>query len=279
MISSVDMNAATDNPDHGDTLRLLQITDPHLSAHIGRAMRGVDTYRSLQDVLNHTAGLGWQPDAILATGDLVHDGSKRGYEHFRKLLGQFVAKSNAVVFTLPGNHDDPEPMRETLSDEPFQYCGHADLAAWRLIFLDTWLAVDAGGLLRDSELERLDDLLNAAGNKHVLVCLHHHPVDMGSRWLDSVGLRNAAQFLEIIDRYSNVRGVIWGHVHQEYDNIRNDVRYLSSPSTCAQFKPNNDDFALDERPPGFRWLELAADGSINSGVEWMNAPAAKEAAR
>lgn len=279
MISSVYMNTATDNPGHGDTLRLLQVTDPHLSANIGRAMRGVDTYRSLQDVLDQTADLGWLPDAILATGDLVHDGTRQGYEHFRKLLGRFAARNNARVFTLPGNHDDPETMREILSNEPFQYCGHADLAAWRMIFLDTWLAVDAGGLLRDSELERLDDLLNEAGDKHVLVCLHHHPVDMGSRWLDSVGLRNADRFLEIIGRHANVRSVVWGHVHQEYDNIRNGVRYMSSPSTCAQFKPHNDDFALDELPPGFRWLELAADGSISTGVEWTDAPAAKATAR
>ena len=101
MISFVYMNTATDNPGHGDTLRLLQVTDPHLSANIGRAMRGVDTYRSLQDVLDQTADLGWLPDAILATGDLVHDGTRQGYEHFRKLLGRFAARNNARVFTLP----------------------------------------------------------------------------------------------------------------------------------------------------------------------------------
>ncbi len=272
------MNIATDSPGSDGTLQVLQVTDPHLSASIGRAMRGVDTYRSLREVLDRAASLGWKPDAILATGDLVHDGTRQGYEHFRNLMGQFAAESNAKVYTLPGNHDEPEPMRATLSDDPFQYCGHADIAAWRLVFLDTWLAIDAGGLLRDSELERLDGLLSDAGGKHALVCLHHHPVDMGSRWLDSVGLRNADQFLEIIDRHSNVRGVVWGHVHQEYDNIRNGVRFMSSPSTCAQFKPHSDDFAMDERPPGFRWLKLAADGSIDSGVEWMNATAAKTAA-
>lgn len=278
MLSSVDMNIATDNPDSDGTLHVLQVTDPHLSACIGRAMRGVDTYRSLREVLDKAANLGWQPDAILATGDLVHDGTRQGYEHFRNLMGQFAAESNAKVYTLPGNHDDPEPMRETLSDDPFQYCGYADIAGWRLIFLDTWLAIDAGGLLRDSELERLDGLLSDAGSKHALVCLHHHPVDMGSRWLDSVGLRNADQFLELIDRHSNVRGVVWGHVHQEYDNNRKGVRFMSSPSTCAQFKPHSDDFAMDERPPGFRWLKLAADGSIDSGVEWMKTPAAKTTA-
>ncbi|MCZ6561195.1 MAG: phosphodiesterase [Gammaproteobacteria bacterium] len=273
------MKSASKSPGNGVVLRLLQITDPHLSCSIGRAMRGVDTYRSLQDVLDSTAALGWLPDAILATGDLVHDESRQGYENFRELMGSFAGRNNSRVFTLPGNHDDPQPMQEILADHPFQYCGYADMAAWRLIFLDTWLAVDAGGLLRDSELKRLDELLSGADDQHALVCLHHHPVDMGSRWLDSVGLRNAEQFLEIIDRHTNVRGVVWGHVHQEYDKLRNGVRYLSSPSTCVQFKPRQNDFALDERPPGFRWLELAADGSINTSVEWLDVPTAKAATR
>jgi Icc protein len=51
--------------------------------------------------------------------------------------------------------------------------------------------------------------------------------------------------------------------------MRNDVRFLSTPSTCAQFLPGNEFFALDDRPPGMRWLELYADGSIETEVAWV----------
>ncbi len=44
---------------------------------------------------------------------------------------------------------------------------------------------------------------------------------------------------------------------------------MSTPSTCAQFLPNSDDFALDSRPPGYRWLELSSDGSISTRVLWV----------
>jgi Icc protein len=269
------MKTGDDNQATDGILQLLQITDPHLTESVGQAKRGVDTYRSLQDVLERASGLHGSPDGILATGDLVHDESRKGYENFRELLGRFVSQSGATVFTLPGNHDDPQLMQETLSKKPFQYCGHKDFPGWRLIFLDTWLEVDAGGLLRDSELTRLDELLTTASDRHALLCLHHQPVSMGSRWLDSVGLRNADQFLQVVDRHANVRGVVWGHVHQEFDSIRKGVRYLSSPSTCAQFKPRSDDFALDDRPPGFRCLELAGDGTINTSIEWLDVPAAE----
>jgi Icc protein len=41
-----------------------------------------------------------------------------------------------------------------------------------------------GGRLTAAELERLDAEL-ARSARHSMVCLHHHPVPMGSRWLDT----------------------------------------------------------------------------------------------
>ena len=105
---------------------------------------------------------------------------------------------------------------------------------------------------------------------HGLVCLHHHPVRMRSSWLDKVGLENADQFFEILDRHKNVRAVLWGHVHQTHESERNGVQMLSAPSTCAQFLPLSDLFAIDRRPPGYRWLELKPDGSIATSVVWVD---------
>ncbi|MBV8342181.1 MAG: hypothetical protein JO173_07350 [Gammaproteobacteria bacterium] len=92
---------------------------------------------------------------------------------------------------------------------------------------------------------------------------------MESRWLDRVGLTNAAEFLQAVDRHSNVRAIVWGHVHQSYDALRKGVRLLATPSTCAQFLPRADDFAIDRRPPGYRTLELRADGSLLTEVVWL----------
>jgi Icc protein len=66
-----------------------------------------------------------------------------------------------------------------------------------------------------------------------------------------------------------VRAIVWGHVHQSYDALRKGVRLLATPSTCAQFLPNSDDFAVDRRPPGYRTLELRADGSLLTEVVWV----------
>jgi len=121
-------------------------------------------------------------------------------------------------------------------------------------------------------LQALDAALKEHRGQHVLVCLHHQPMNMGSAWLDGVGLRDARRFLEIIDAADNVRGVLWGHVHQASDRVRGAVRFLSAPSTCSQFLPGSDFFAIDSRPPGMRWLELNGDGSIVTEVSWAELP-------
>ena len=92
---------------------------------------------------------------------------------------------------------------------------------------------------------------------------------MGSRWLDTVGLRNAAAFFAVTDRHPQLRAIVWGHVHQASDQLRNGVRLISTPSTCAQFLPAADTFTLDTRPPGYRWLDLHPDGTIQTSVVWV----------
>ena len=44
---------------------------------------------------------------------------------------------------------------------------------------------------------------------------------------------------------------------------------LATPSTCAQFLPNSDEFAVDPRPPAYRTFELRADGSLLTEVVWV----------
>lgn len=228
-------------------------------------MRGVNTDASLEATLARVRGDSRLPDLVLATGDLVQDETRAGYERFRELMKPL----GVPVYCLPGNHDAPPLMQEILNDGPFQYCGQAVHDPWALVMLSTVVSNDDGGVLKSRELERLEQALDGTTATHVLVALHHHPVPMGSRWLDSVALRNAPEFFAIVDRYPAVRAIVWGHVHQTFDRQRGGVRLMSTPSTCAQFRPGSDSFALDTRPPGFRWIDLQPDGRIESTVVWV----------
>ncbi|MEJ1418600.1 MAG: hypothetical protein RPU91_16210 [Candidatus Sedimenticola sp. (ex Thyasira tokunagai)] len=141
---------------------------------------------------------------------------------------------------------------------------------WLLLLLDSSLPNHPGGHLNDSELSILQRSLESHPNHHVLICLHHHPVPMGSRWLDDISLDNPASLFNITDRHTNVRGVLWGHVHQHFDGERNGVKLMSTPSTCIQFTRNRSEFSIEASPPGYRWLELMPNGEITGGVERLD---------
>lgn len=244
-----------------DEINVLQFSDPHLFASVDGALRGVPTYHSLERVLAHARHAIARADVVLFTGDIVNDEAE-GYTHFRTLTSTL----GKPVLCLPGNHDAGGPMRAALNEAPYKVGGVHDLGGWRIVMLDSSVPGQAHGRLGSAELALFEDALRTAGDRHVLACVHHHPVRMSSRWLDSVGLQNAAEFLTIADRYPQLRAIAWGHVHQSLDTRRKGVRLLAVPSTCAQFLPGSDHFAIDPSPPGYRRLALKGDGTIDTDV-------------
>ncbi len=246
-------------------IRLLQITDTHLLGSRDALLRGIPTFATLQAVRADAQQRFAACDGVLLTGDLVQDDA-RGYAMIREAFRD----SSAPVYCIPGNHDLPDAMRNALRDAPFVLDDHVILGNWLCVLLDSWQANSAGGQLGAGQLQRLNELLSLHHSLHALICLHHHPVSMHSQWLDQVGLHDAEQFHACLTRHSNVRGVVWGHVHQSLDEYRNGVRFMATPATCAQFLPGSRDFALDDKPPGYRTLELHADGTIGSEVTWLH---------
>jgi len=245
-------------------VRLTHFTDPHLYGGEHETLRGIATLPALRQALAHAQGREWPPHALLVTGDLVQD-DPAGYAQFRRVF----APLGLPVWCLPGNHDVPQAMQRELAGAPFVLGGHVDVGRWRVILLDSCLPGAASGALSPAALAQLESALAGAPGRHCLVCLHHHPVPMDSRWLDRVGLANPLDFFRVLDAHRNVRAVLWGHVHQAYDGLRREVRLLATPSTCAQFLPHAEEFAVDARPPAYRTLELRADGSLLTEVVWL----------
>ncbi|UCD69936.1 MAG: phosphodiesterase [Betaproteobacteria bacterium] len=247
-------------------IALLHLTDTHLLAAPESQIRSVTTQETLCATLNHARrDTLWPPDAIVVTGDIVQDGSRAGYLRFRDTLETF----DLPVLCIPGNHDDPQHMSELLTAPPFQFCGDVKLGPWRIMLLNTFQKGEVAGALGQDRLGALQESLSRRPEEHVLICMHHQPIPMGSAWLDSLGLRDTPDFIKTIDRHDQVRAVLVGHVHQVSDRERNNVRFLSSPSTCFQFLPQSEFCALDDRPPGLRWVMLEPDGNITTHVDWV----------
>jgi Icc protein len=250
----------------GEALRLLQITDCHLFADPDGDMYGGCTRRSLVKVLEAARPHLENCHAVLATGDLSQDESEKSYLDFVKLMTPF----NRPVLSIPGNHDRSELMRVHLNQGLFQFCGAARGGNWLLVMLSSQNRGRTAGALSEQERERWQELVGQHPDCHVLVCLHHQPVNIGSAWLDGIGLAGADTFMQQVSATSNLRGVVWGHIHQEFESRSAGVHLLAAPSTCHQFVAGQDDFGMHLGRSGYRTLELHPDGRIETQVHWVS---------
>ncbi len=248
-----------------DPVRVLHLTDPHLFGDQTGSFRGTVTHASLSDVIRHYRAGEWQADLVTVTGDLIQDDSAGAYERFTTLVGAL----DLPVYCVPGNHDVRELMQRAVSKPPFFYCDASEVNNWLIIGIDSCESDRAGGVIDAGGYERLDQAIESSAADHVMLCLHHPPVVMGSAWLDTVGLDEPDEFFDRIRTSGKVRLAIFGHVHQVYDDEHHGVRIIGTPSTCRQFKPGSDDFAVDEQPPAYRRISLYADGRIETELIWV----------
>tara|TARA_R110001592_G_scaffold89970_3_gene264636 strand:+ start:2418 stop:3239 length:822 start_codon:yes stop_codon:yes gene_type:complete len=253
-----------------EILNLLQITDSHLTKDAGSDLLGVVTRDSLDAVLsliakNIATNEHAAPDYLLASGDIAQDASTEAYQYFRDKTQGLCAESG----WFSGNHDDTQIMTVALADKKC-FSKVYRFAHWQLVLLDSAVKGSVHGELSENELALLEKTLSERPDLHTLVCLHHHPVDIGCVWLDKIGLHNRDDFFKVLDKFDNVRGVLWGHIHQEWQSERHGIPLLATPSTCIQFMPKSAAFAVENSAPGYRCLSLHSNGQIETRVYRAN---------
>ncbi len=245
-----------------DFIRVVQISDMHLFADTSKRLLGLNTQDSFNAVLQSLSEQPWQADLVLLTGDLSQDESLPAYQR----LAQQITTLKTPAYWLPGNHDDFQNMLTGLISPNL----HADKSIiqqnWQLILLNSQIPSKVPGLLAQNELQFLASCLQKHPQHHALVCFHHPPITIGCGWLDPLGLQNAAEFFAVIDRYPQVKGILNGHIHQQFESHYKNIPIYTTPSTCIQFKPKTKYFELDIIPPGYRYLDLQQDGSIKTEV-------------
>ncbi|GHD48804.1 Icc protein [Marinobacter persicus] len=242
-------------------LRVLQLTDPHLMADEQGSLLGVNTRDSLNAVIDEVLSAHGRPDLVLATGDITQDASEAAYRYFGERLNVFGCPS----LWIAGNHDDAAVQASIASE--FQ-AGQKQMVrgGWHFVMLDSSVPGKVYGELAESELAFLQKALAEHPDLPTMVCLHHHPVSIGSAWMDRIGLIDPGPFWRVVDRQRQVKVVLWGHIHQDFHQQRNGVQLLASPSTCIQFAAGSEGFAVEPAAPGYRWFELHASGDLQTSV-------------
>jgi 3',5'-cyclic-AMP phosphodiesterase len=238
---------------------LAQISDCHLKKDPNGTLRGWNTDRSFHLVIELLRSLDPQPDRLLLSGDLSEDGSVESYQ---RLLA--AVQSLHIPFSwLPGNHDHPATMSQVLpaSNQYFIQDG------WQFVLLNSHAPGDDGGVLATAELDFIQEQVVDDDSLYTAIALHHHAISINSPWMDTLyPLRNAPALRSILESIKSCQTVFFGHVHQDFDQTNQNIRYLGCPATADQFLPRSDIHLSDALLPGLRLTELHPDGSIDTQV-------------
>ncbi len=243
-------------------LSILQLTDPHLFAEESGTLLGVHTAASFKAVLESILNQNLHIDCIITSGDISQDYSVSSYQRF----AHAVSVLNKPVFFVPGNHDDGPLMYRILHEYGIRTERCLIAGKWQFVFLNSEVYSVPHGWVERHELNYLREKIESRPDLYTVVVVHHLPRHVQSRWLDTQTMHNQDEFNSFIYGFPQVKLVLSGHVHQEYDQVFNNIRYIASPSTSIQFEPFSHDFALDAKGPGWRYLQFDLSGQINTQV-------------
>ncbi|KGJ89031.1 metallophosphoesterase [Colwellia psychrerythraea] len=294
------MHSIESYPKSNKPIVLAQISDSHLFASIDSLHHGHNVLANLKKVL---LSICQNPviDSIVFTGDLTQDHSEQSYQNFVDCVHE--CDVCVPIYYLAGNHDEPELLDKYFSKSPFQADKTLNLPQWQVQLIDSKSETPAGHV-SEQALGELKDAIKA--DKHQLVMMHHHPIDVGY-FIDKHGLQNQTGFWQVIDCFDNVKAIACGHVHsaiqlsypldipletalveplvdalvispnkslsqqgtQKVDKVKEPVTLYTCPATSIQFDPSVDGVAALDKGPGYRLFHLFANGKIATDVIYL----------
>jgi Icc protein len=249
-------------------ISIAQVTDTHLLASENQRLEGILTTESFLAVMKRLEELKPELDLLLMTGDLSGDATPESYENLQHYLNSL----QIATYWLPGNHDSAIAMDTILNLGMVSRRKSFQRGNWHFILLNSCVPECVHGYLSANTLDWLDSELQTSANNPTLIALHHAPVSVNSTWLDDSYLQNSSDFFAIVNRYPQVKLVLFGHIHQEFQHQSHNVHYLGTPSTCYQFQPGSPNYVVSDELPGFRLLKLYSDGTWETKIERVAYP-------
>ncbi|NYS24343.1 phosphodiesterase [Rhodobacteraceae bacterium 2376] len=245
-------------------MKLIVFSDLHLTAP-GTRVIGIDPWERFEAALAHAQAL--HPDAAryVLLGDLVNDGPAEVYDR----LAERLAALPLPVSVVPGNHDDRAALDAALPDLPRAPGGYlqsvVDTPDHRLIFLDS-LSPDVmpfhGGALCAQRLEWFASALDGAGERRVVVFMHHPPFDVGFVGMDRISLKNADAFWSLAR--GRVAHLVIGHVHRTISGSCNGAGFTVLKSLAHQtpMDMQTEDTSLSVPEPGAYGIVLLGQAGV-----------------
>jgi Icc protein len=256
-------------------LTIAHITDLHITSPRDPASHTQSETR-LQQVLDAIYALKPRPLAIVATGDLVHNGEAKEYAELRRIF----SNTQIPIFVGVGNHDRRETFRaafpETATDENgfVQYA--TGIGGLRLVMADSLEEGQNRGVYCEARTAWLRRILEEAPEAPTLVAIHHPPVRSGIQWMEDPSSDDpwVLRLAEVLRGRRQVVGVIAGHLHRAFHAPFAGHIVSVSAATAIELtldlrdidrnRPDGREL-LREEPPGFSLL-LWDEGRLTTHV-------------
>lgn len=199
--------------------KLIVFTDLHMVPE-GTSIIGLDPFQRLSAGIAHVNRYHADADRVIIMGDLAHQADRPSYERLKGLLDQLSAP---LAITI-GNHDRRDVFLDVFPDVGQDADGFVqqtiDFSDCRVVLLDTLFAPpydyprSHAGFLCTKRLAWLDRQLETAGDRPVLLFMHHPPHTTGFTGMDLMRLINEVDFYDVVKRHGNVLHIFAGHVHR-----------------------------------------------------------------
>ena len=228
-------------------------------------VRDVATAATLARCIAHARRRHPHPDAVLLTGDLVHD-DPAGYA---QLATHFRGRRRAGPLPA-GQPRRPRCDRAALEGAPFVHDVARRYGDWMIVMLDSTIAGEHGGHLDAEELARLDAALAAQPDA---LCARLPASPSGSarqrlarradaRQRGRVLCRARAPPRRARPRLGPYAPAVRGHARPHPP----DGHALDLHAVRAERRR-----VRDRQPPArYRWIELGPGGGIETGIEWVD---------
>lgn len=199
-------------------MQIVQISDSHIVPPDSDGGRRID---DLLRCVNHIACLDRQPDVVVHTGDIAHNGTPLEYVEALGILETLAPR----LYVIPGNRDHRENLRAAFARYLPDNC-HPEFIQYATplnddlygIMLDSVSTESSNGRLCDARLDHFRELLGHAGDRQVVIFMHHPPFDVteaDERYRFQFEDRDClAEFAGILSRHRNVRHIYCGHSHR-----------------------------------------------------------------
>lgn len=220
-------------------IHFLHISDTHISDDPYYAPDHIHPNIGAQALIKYIEALRFPIDFILHTGDVAYDPHPETYQ----LIKNLFAEIKIPIYYVRGNHDHVQALQSVLMQraeadlqESLYYS--VEVAGYQLIVLDSNgpAPLPAGNLIQ-GQLDWLNTLCQADDTCPLLVAVHHNILPVGVPWLDNWmrALNGEALHEILLQAQHRLCAVFHGHIHQNYQVMRDGILYVSAASSWRQF--------------------------------------------